>query len=63
MEQGDVVVLEDAEIDVSAAKLQALAHHVDDAVGQRMEFAEVVASIALDVDQGFPVAKAHGEVG
>ncbi|MNN01719.1 hypothetical protein D3C81_1143460 [compost metagenome] len=62
VQQGNVVVFEDAQADIAAAQLQAVAHHVDDAVGQRVQLAEGVAALALDIDQGLAVAEAHGKV-
>ncbi|MNF01347.1 hypothetical protein D3C80_2003250 [compost metagenome] len=62
MEQRDVVVFQDAQVDIPAAKSKTPAQHVDDAVGQRVEFTEIVAAIALDVDQGFPITEPHGQV-
>ncbi|MGT2429008.1 hypothetical protein ACU4HD_10450 [Cupriavidus basilensis] len=62
MQQGDIVVFENAQADIAAAQLQPVAHHVDDPVGQRVQLAEGVAALALDIDQGLAVAEAHGEI-
>ncbi|MNQ97634.1 hypothetical protein D3C85_1132900 [compost metagenome] len=62
MHQGQVVVVEDAQVDIAAAQAKALAEHVGDAVGERMQLAEGVAALALDVDQRFAVGETYGEV-
>ncbi|MNE96075.1 hypothetical protein D3C80_1942380 [compost metagenome] len=59
---GNVVVFQDAEVDIATTQLKAVAHHVDDAVAERMQFTEGVAAVALDVDQGLAIAVAHGKV-
>jgi len=54
--------VENAQPDVPAPQREALAHHVDDAIGQAVVFAKAVAAIALDVDDASGIAVGIGEI-
>ena len=51
MEQAQVVVVQDEGDVVAFAYSKRRAHHVGDAVGEQVKFAEAVAAVALDVHQ------------
>ncbi|MCY1518997.1 hypothetical protein D9M68_537350 [compost metagenome] len=59
MQQRQVVVVQNAEVGVTPAQCQLLAHHVDNTVGQCVQLAVRVAPLPLEVNQRLAISPAH----
>ena len=53
--QGGVVVVHNHDRVITAAQVQLVSHHIDDAVGQAVELPKGIAPVALDVYQGLAI--------